>query len=131
MINIELTERVFIDDFERSIEIIKEFKSYNLIVSLDDFGTGYSSLAYLTEIPIDVLKIDISFIRKMFEDKKTLAIIDIIVSLAKKLNFKTIAEGVETEDQLKYLKEIGCDIVQGFLLAKPCPIKEAENYLKA
>ncbi len=127
-LNIELTERLFIDNFEYTVNIINKLKKFGVSISLDDFGTGYSSISYLTEIPIDIIKIDITFIRKMLEDIKTKEIVEVIVILAKKLGFKTIAEGVETTEQLDYLKEIQCDIAQGYLLGKPCPIKEAENY---
>ncbi len=128
LLNIELTERLFIDNLDYALNVIKELKKFGVHISLDDFGTGYSSLSYLTEMPVDIIKIDITFIRKIFEDEKTRAIVEVIVSLAKKLGFKTIAEGVESEAQLNFLKDIECDFVQGFLFAKPCPIKEAENY---
>ncbi len=128
LLNIELTERLFIENFDFALNIIQKLKKSGVIVSLDDFGTGYSSLSYLTEIPIEIIKIDITFIRKMFEDEKTKAIVEVIISLAKKIGLKTIAEGVETKEQLEYLKKLGCDIAQGYLLGKPCPMKEAENY---
>ncbi len=129
-INIEITERLYLENPEYSRKAIDRLKEHGINISLDDFGTGYSSLSYLTEIPIDYLKIDISFIRKMLKDQKTYSIVETILLLAKKLQMKTIAEGVEEKSQLEELKKLGCNIVQGYLLAKPCPIIEAETYIK-
>lgn len=94
---------------------------------MDDFGTGYSSLAYLKDLPIDIIKIDIAFIRDMIKDRKSLAIVQTIIDLAKRLDKITLAEGVENKDQYEILKSIGCDMVQGFLFYKPMPKEKVKN----
>ncbi len=98
-------------------------------ISIDDFGTGYSSLSYLRYLPIDIIKIDISFIRNLQNSDKDFAIIDAIIFLANKLNIQTVAEGVETEAQLNILKLLGCGSIQGFLFSKPLPEKELVKLL--
>ncbi len=128
-INLEITERLYLEEPEYSKKAIDRLRTYGIKISLDDFGTGYSSLSYLTEIPIDYIKIDISFVRKFLKDKKTYSIIEAILTLAKKLKMMTIAEGVEEKAQLQELKKLGCDIAQGYLFAKPCPVSEAEKFL--
>ena len=128
-INIEITERLYLEEPEYSKKAIDRLRYNGVKISLDDFGTGYSSLSYLTEIPIDYIKIDISFIRKFLDDKKTYSIVETIITLASKLNMKTIAEGIETKEQLIELRNLGCNIVQGYLFAKPEPIKDAERFL--
>ncbi len=129
-INIEIIERILVDNKEYTQKILKELKEFNIKCFLDDFGTGYSSLSYITSMPIDVIKIDISFIKKFLEDRKTCMIVESIINLSKKLGIKTVAEGVETELQFKELKKLGCDMIQGYLFAKPVPYKEAEKWLK-
>ncbi len=128
-LNVEITERMLVNNPEYAKEVVKILQKQNIKILLDDFGTGYSSLSYLTEIPVDYLKIDISFIRKFLVDERTYQVVEIIIDLAKKLNMKTIAEGVEKDAQLNELRKLGCDIIQGFLFAKPIPIKSAEKYL--
>ncbi len=128
-INLEITERLLLEDPEYSKNVINKLKKLGIKCSLDDFGTGYSSLSYLTEIPVDFIKIDISFIRKFLDDSKSHIIVETIITLSKKLNIKTIAEGVETELQLEELTKLGCDMAQGYLLGKPSPISEAEKFL--
>ncbi len=129
IVNVEVTERIFLENLEYLQNLFEKWSKYKVEISLDDFGTGYSSLSYISELPINIIKVDISFVRKMIEDKKTLAITETIILMAKKLGLKTIAEGVETETQLSYLRKFQCDIIQGFLLAKPCSIFEAEKYI--
>jgi EAL domain-containing protein (putative c-di-GMP-specific phosphodiesterase class I) len=94
---------------------------------MDDFGTGYSSLVYLKDLPIDIIKIDIAFIREILKDKKSFALVQTIIELAKRLDKLTLAEGVEQEEQLNILKFLGCDLVQGFLLSKPLSIDIIES----
>lgn len=128
-IELEITESVLIDDFERIIEKMLVLRGYGVRVSLDDFGTGFSSLSYLKNLPIDTLKIDKSFIDTVVCDKSTRVIMESIILMAKKLGFETVAEGVETQEQYDYLKSIECDIIQGFLLGKPMPREEIEKLL--
>ncbi len=96
-------------------------KELGLELSIDDFGTGYSSLAYLKKMPLDVLKIDQSFVRDIETDASDAAIVDTIISMAKHLDLKVIAEGVETEFELNFLEDKGCTIYQGYLFSKPVP----------
>lgn len=98
-------------------------------ISLDDFGTGFSSLSYLKGLPIDTLKIDKSFIDTVITDENTRIITESIIYMVKKLGFETVAEGVETEEQFKYLNEISCDIIQGYYLGKPMPADDIEKLL--
>ncbi|AEF19761.1 MULTISPECIES: EAL domain-containing protein [unclassified Hydrogenobaculum] len=126
---IEITERMLLSDFEKAKEILRNIRSVGSKVALDDFGTYYSSLSYIKNIELDIIKIDISFVKDIVFDKRSLAVVKAIINLAKALNIKTIAEGVENEEQYELLKEIGCDIAQGYLFAKPMPLEEAIKYI--
>lgn len=128
-VELEITESVLIDDFSRIIDKMRVLRNYGVRVSLDDFGTGFSSLSYLKNLPIDTLKIDKSFIDTVACDNSTRVITESIVLMAKKLKFETVAEGVETEEQYAYLKQIKCDTIQGFLLGKPSTFEEIEQLL--
>ncbi|AEA34268.1 diguanylate cyclase/phosphodiesterase with PAS/PAC sensor(s) [Hippea maritima DSM 10411] len=129
-INIEITERLFLDKLNKAKSLLKKLRAKGFRIYIDDFGTGYSSLSYLSSLPIDCIKIDISFVKKILEDEKTKAIVKTIIYLAKQLNLFTIAEGIETEKHLTALKEMGCQIAQGFLLSKPLPKEDFLNLLK-
>lgn len=122
LLEAELTESMIMRSIDTSLMVIKSLKELNIKLSLDDFGTGYSSLSYLTKIPLDTLKIDRSFVMNMTEgrlhDKN---VVKMIIGLAKSLNFKVLAEGVETEEQYRILKEWGCDEYQGYYFSKPLP----------
>lgn len=130
-INIEITERTFLDNLEKTKNILKLLKNSGIGISIDDFGTGYSSLSYLSQLPVDFLKIDISFVRNILEDERTLSVVKTIIYLAKQLNIITIAEGVETEKQVNKLKELGCDYLQGFYFSKPLPASQITVFKKA
>ena len=119
MLEIEITESVLIDDIAMITSKMNILRSIGVKVSMDDFGTGYSSLAYLSKLPIDTLKIDKSFIEFVSDNDDTKIIIEAILNTVKKLGLETVAEGVETNEQLSLLKEMNCDCIQGFLLAKP------------
>ncbi len=106
---------------EQSIAILEELHQTGIVFALDDFGTGYSSLNYLKRFPLQALKIDQSFVRDITIDPNSAAITDAIISLAHGLKLKVIAEGVETQEQLDYLKAQGCDEVQGYYLSRPLP----------
>jgi len=129
LLNIEVTERVLIGNFEHINNLIQSLQKQHITFALDDFGTGYSSLAYLSQFPIDYLKIDISFVRQIIDNAKTRSITESTIDLAKKLNIKTIAEGVETAKQFNLLKSFGCDYFQGYLFSKPLPEEEFERLL--
>ena len=128
-LELEITESVLIDDFRLVTSKMYELRDYGIKVSLDDFGTGFSSLSYLMGLPIDTLKIDKSFIDNINEDKAAKVITESIVSMSKRLGFKTVAEGVENNDQLDYLKGISCDLIQGFYLGKPMDSENIEELL--
>lgn len=128
-IELEITESVLIEDFESVLDKLHVLKEYGIKISLDDFGTGFSSLSYLKGLPIDTLKIDKSFIDTVISDDSTRVITESIVSMVKKLGCETVAEGVETEEQYEYLKEIDCDNIQGFLLGRPMPADEIEKLI--
>lgn len=125
---IELTESAIIGDPDLALSVLSELKALEARVAMDDFGTGYSNLAYLQRLPIDVLKIDRSFVEHMVEDRDKVAIVRTIQSLAEVLGMKTTAEGVETADQARLLSALGCDFGQGFLFAHPMDAEEAFSY---
>ena len=125
---IELTESAIIGDPDLALSVLSELKALDARVAMDDFGTGYSNLAYLQRLPIDVLKIDRSFVEHMVDDRDKVAIVRTIQSLAEVLGMKTTAEGVETTDQARLLSALGCDFGQGFLFARPMDSKAALDY---
>jgi diguanylate cyclase (GGDEF)-like protein len=125
-IDLELTERIVMGSQE-SFDKIKALKEYGFNVSLDDFGTGQSSLSYLKKYNIDTLKIDKSFIDDIPDNEQSCSIATAIISLAKAMNMKTVAEGVEDEEQLKFLQKLGCDTYQGWYFSKALPAKNFEE----
>lgn len=124
VIDLEITESRIMDDIEANITKLRELRDLGLGVAIDDFGTGYSSLAYLAKLPVQILKIDRSFIATMLDDDETMALVQTIISLAQTLDLKTIAEGVETEAQANMLALLRCDQFQGYLVSKPRPREE-------
>ncbi len=128
-LEIELTESILIEDIKLVKAKIEELRDYGVRVSLDDFGTGYSSLSYLRGLPIDVLKIDKSFVDNIPNESSSRIIAEAIMVMSKKLGYETIAEGVESKEQLDYLKEIGSDSIQGFYLSKPVSKEEIDELL--
>lgn len=129
-IELEITESILIDDFEAVSEKLKQLRECGVKISLDDFGTGFSSLSYLKKLPIDTLKIDKSFIDTVLTDSATRIITESIINMVKSLGFESIAEGVEDEQQYKYLHAIGCDVIQGYLCGKPQPPEKLEEILQ-
>ncbi|WP_447750637.1 putative bifunctional diguanylate cyclase/phosphodiesterase [Sphingopyxis fribergensis] len=125
---IELTESAIIGDPDLALSVLSELKALDARVAMDDFGTGYSNLAYLQRLPIDVLKIDRSFVEHMVDDRDKVAIVRTIQSLAEVLGMRTTAEGVETADQARLLSALGCDFGQGFLFARPMEGAAALDY---
>lgn len=125
---IELTESAIIGDPDLALSVLSELKALSTRVAMDDFGTGYSNLAYLQRLPLDVLKIDRSFVEHMVDDRDKVAIVRTIQSLAEALGMKTTAEGVETADQARLLSALGCDFGQGYLFARPMVEGEAFDY---
>lgn len=128
-IELELTERIFRDDLTDLAEMMGELRDLGVRWSIDDFGTGYSSLNLLKELPVDIIKIDKSFLDETESSEKSKIIIRKTVELTQELDKTVICEGVETENQADYLRGIRCDMAQGYLYAKPMPIREFENLL--
>lgn len=124
-LELEITETVLVDDAEQALDLMRELKQIGVTLSIDDFGTGYSSLNYLRRFPIDLLKIDGSFIRDVTRNRGDAAITTTIAVMAKSLRLGILAEGVETREQARFLKTIGCHDMQGFLFGGPVP---AENF---
>lgn len=130
LVEVEITENVLLDSIDDNLDKLNELKKLGIKIALDDFGTGFSSLNYLRMLPIDVLKIDKSFIDGICSNKEQNLITDEIIQLSHKLNYRVIAEGVETEQQLSILSEMNCDYVQGYYFSRPVPSEEMENMLK-
>jgi diguanylate cyclase (GGDEF)-like protein len=128
-LDLELTESLVMTDVERAIGILQELSGLGVQLSIDDFGTGYSSLAYLKRFPLDVLKIDRSFINDIPEDKNDAAIADAIISMSHSLGMRVIAEGVETEAQCEFLSRNMCDEIQGYLFSRPLAADALEALL--
>ncbi len=128
-IELELTESVAFGNTTTCIEKMNRLKELGITLSMDDFGTGYSSLAYLKDLPLDVLKVDQSFVRHLESDVSSQAIVVAIMALANGLNKEIVSEGVETEAQLTFLKDHQCSIFQGFLFSRPIPAKDFEQLL--
>jgi len=125
LLRLELTESVFLSDVEKNILKMNEIKELGVQVALDDFGTGYSSLQYLKRLPLDLLKLDSSFVRGLPENSEDVAITTTIIALAHSLGLRVVAEGVETEAQFNHLVELGCDLFQGYWLGRPLSVQNA------
>lgn len=129
-LNLEITESIAMADADRSAVVLSELKALGVRLDIDDFGTGYSSLSRLQRFPVDTLKIDRSFISRMDTDVETREIVRIILMLAHGLDLKVVAEGVETTVQANMLKEMGCELAQGYLYSKPVPSETIEQLLR-
>ncbi|WP_165390982.1 bifunctional diguanylate cyclase/phosphodiesterase [Pseudoduganella lutea] len=123
-LSIEVTESSLVSDQRRVVDILNRVRELEVPVAIDDFGTGYSSLAYLVTLPVDVLKIDRSFVVKMTQDANYMGMVQTIVSLAHNLELKVVAEGIETEEEAKFLKLLRCEQGQGYLYGRPLPAEE-------
>ena len=126
---LEITESAYSDNADALIEAVEALRKKGFKIEMDDFGSGYSSLNMLTSIPIDVLKMDMKFIRNMFRDEKSLGLVRLVLDIAAFLEVPVVAEGVEEQRQLDYLKEMGCDIVQGYYFSPPLPADKFEELL--
>lgn len=127
-LTIEITESLFID--ADTIDVLRAVSATGVKLSIDDFGTGYSNLAYLRRLPLDYLKIDRSFINDLPHDAEATALVTAIIGMARALGLKVVAEGIETQAQLRHLHELGCDLVQGYYLAMPMPGQEVAGLLR-
>jgi diguanylate cyclase (GGDEF)-like protein/PAS domain S-box-containing protein len=130
-LKIEITETMIVENHQAAVQILTQLQAIGIQIQVDDFGTGYSSLSVLHNLPLDTLKIDISFVRLLETDPDNAEIVKVIIKLAQNLGMVAIAEGVETQSQLRQLKALGCDFAQGYLLAKPLPPLEIERLVAA
>ncbi len=128
-LELEITESVLLGNAELALECLAQWKSLGVRIAVDDFGTGYSSLSYLSRLPVDRLKVDKALVHGMTSEPRAAAIVHTVVSLGQQLGFTVLAEGVETEQQLAMLKDLGCHQMQGYLLAVPSPATEARTLL--
>lgn len=128
-LKLEITESVFSDNIEAAVGLLTQLRELGVQLSIDDFGTGYSSLSYLQRFPIDTLKIDRSFVTQMMENEENLAIVRTIVALAQNLGMDVVAEGVETEDQLKLLRKLECENGQGYLFSTPLGGRQLSKFI--
>ncbi len=127
-IYLEITESAYTSDSSQMIEIVNKLRELGFSIEMDDFGTGYSSLNMISELPIDVLKLDMVFVRNAYKNNDT-KIVEFIIDIAKYLSVPIIAEGVETKEQVESLKKLGCDIIQGYYFSKPIPDFEFEKFI--
>ncbi|MCW8890114.1 MAG: EAL domain-containing protein [Sedimenticola sp.] len=128
-LGLELTEGVVIDNVADTVDKMASFKALGVKISIDDFGTGYSSLSYLKKLPLDILKIDRSFVEEVTEDESNAAIVETIIAMADHLGLEVIAEGVETEAQLAFLRDNGCRSYQGYYFSRPLPVELFEQFV--
>ena len=121
LLEFELTETVFTDTVDDTIELMSRLRELGVKVSMDDFGSGYSSLNVLTKLPLDVLKLDKEFLKDFETDADGKIIIPSIIEMAKKLQLSVVCEGVETKQQVEFLRQVDCDLVQGYYYSRPVP----------
>ena len=127
---IEITESAYAENAQGLIEVLESMRQKGFKIEMDDFGTGYSSLGMLTEIPIDILKIDMSFVRSMEKHEKNKRMVELIIDIAKFLKVPCVAEGVETESQLRALRRMGCDVIQGYFFSKPVSPEDFVKFIE-
>jgi EAL domain-containing protein (putative c-di-GMP-specific phosphodiesterase class I) len=118
---LEVTETVLMEKVDEAVALLRKLKALGVRIAVDDFGTGYSSLSYLARFPVDVLKIDRSFVERLTKQDDADELVRMIIGLGRALNLRIVAEGVETGGQLEALREMGCDVAQGFLFMRPVP----------
>lgn len=128
-LKLEITESVFLEDIDRALHIFTELQALGIQLQLDDFGTGYSSLSYLHRLPIQALKIDKTFINRVNLDGHNAEVVRAIAALAHALQMNVIAEGVETQEQLHYIHQLGCEHAQGYLIAKPMTPEDVQTFM--
>ena len=129
-LHLEITESAYTEDAERIVAAVNGLREAGFLLEMDDFGSGYSSLNMITTLPIDLLKVDMMFIRHAFSEGGDTRILKVIVDIARSLSVPMVAEGVETEEQMLALRELGCDIVQGYYFSRPVPANEFEAFIR-
>jgi EAL domain-containing protein (putative c-di-GMP-specific phosphodiesterase class I) len=130
-LELELTESAIMEDMQGVANLLSSLREIGLKVSVDDFGTGYSSLSYLRSLPVDALKIDREFVENMEHSVEQQAIVKAILVLGDSLGLQVVAEGVENDEQMRLLKILGCDLVQGYFVSKPVNAQKMEGLLTA
>ena len=130
LIMLEVLETVSINDMDRAVEILNLCREIGVRVALDDFGTGYASLSYLRKLPLDVLKLDKSFVKNFLLDEKDEAIVKSVIALSNSFGYKMVAEGIESKDHLEALKDLGCDCGQGYYIARPMGMDVIIEWMK-
>ncbi|MEX2050229.1 MAG: EAL domain-containing protein, partial [Steroidobacteraceae bacterium] len=128
-LELEITESALIEDSRRASAILGRLRSAGITVAIDDFGTGHSSLQILSRLPVDILKIDRSFVSDLATNERHRLLVQTTIKLAKSFGMTTVAEGVETEEQVAILRELGCDSIQGYLVRRPASAKELGDWL--
>jgi EAL domain-containing protein (putative c-di-GMP-specific phosphodiesterase class I) len=129
-IKLEVTESSYTNNGQELVEVVGDMRDLGFMIEMDDFGTGYSSLNMLSEMPFDVLKMDMRFVRNIEKSEKDLRLVKLILDIARYLDVSVVAEGVETQGQLDLLRDGGCDLVQGFFFSRPLPPEEFEELIK-
>ena len=129
-VELELTESVLEEDSARVLELLRELKAMGFYISIDDFGSGYSSLSMLNNIVADTIKLDKTFLTSTLATEKGVHIINMILNVARELNFETVAEGLETKTQVALMREMGCDIAQGYYFSRPVPAPQFFDLLE-
>ena len=127
---LEITESAYSSDMTQMLDVIGRLKGEGFRIEMDDFGSGYSSLTRLTDMPIDVIKLDMSFIRGLEKDSRKRDLVELIIAMAKKLGAIVVAEGVELKEQFNILKNFGCDVAQGYYFSKPVPADEFGKFIE-
>ena len=130
-LEVELTESAAMQNPVRSANLLNQIRDLGILIAIDDFGTGYSSLAYLEKFPIDILKIDISFVQGITKDRHAAVITSAIIAMAKELNFLIVAEGIEDDEQRQFLANHHCEEGQGYLFSRPIPANEFRDLLNS
>jgi EAL domain-containing protein (putative c-di-GMP-specific phosphodiesterase class I) len=125
---LELTETVLLEDLTIAQPMLDDLASYGVGIHIDDFGTGYSSLSYLAQLPVQTIKIDQTFIKQMSGPKANTRVIEAIIALGKAMELDVVAEGVETDQQYATVRRLGCDLVQGYFIARPMPSHELRKW---
>jgi EAL domain-containing protein (putative c-di-GMP-specific phosphodiesterase class I) len=128
-ITVEITERLLTEESPVVFDVLTKLKTMGVSIAIDDFGTGYSSLSYLIKFPIDIIKIDRSFIIQLGGDEKAEVLVEAVIGLSRKLSMHVVAEGVENDEQLAYLRQWGCDYCQGYYFSKPISHMEYASLL--
>jgi EAL domain-containing protein (putative c-di-GMP-specific phosphodiesterase class I) len=129
-LNFEVTESVLIEDVDKAANVLCDLHDLGIKLSIDDFGTGYSSLNYLKRFPVNIIKIDRSFVKDIITDKSNAVITQAIISICRNLDMQVVAEGVETIEQYEYLNDLQCDYIQGYYYSPPLSVEDATKLMR-